>query len=257
MADTAAEPAASVAGVDFAVSELIQQSLTALQTARAQLTEADAKELDRVITATAAQSTISLLQIQWLSKTRRSLPDALSSSVLYVHDFLSSTSLCPVTPAVAASTRNPLFTAHLQQLRINQEARAYQQMMNQHKWETQGKSIFSSGQNINSISAVNSNKTSAANDLKMSGSIAEASKEIGVGVNMIVMMITGFAICYYIGLQLFPHSQLLPIATGTVGLIAALMMEVTLFIIRDAQADKLRDKQMKAAAARAGISLSN
>ena len=57
--------------------------------------------------------------------------------------------------------------------------------------------------------------------------------EVGMGINIIALMATGFVVFYYGGRQYFgPHDQLAPVLCGLFGLIAAMMLEIILFMLR-------------------------
>jgi hypothetical protein len=64
---------------------------------------------------------------------------------------------------------------------------------------------------------------------------------------MILMMITGFIVCWYIGKQVVhdDNNHIFPVMCGLVGLIAALMIEIILFIIRDERQEQFKEKKLK------------
>eukprot|EP00462_Mataza_sp_D1_P005552 CAMPEP_0175121046 /NCGR_PEP_ID=MMETSP0087-20121206/952_1 /TAXON_ID=136419 /ORGANISM="Unknown Unknown, Strain D1" /LENGTH=184 /DNA_ID=CAMNT_0016402547 /DNA_START=280 /DNA_END=833 /DNA_ORIENTATION=+ len=64
---------------------------------------------------------------------------------------------------------------------------------------------------------------------------AESLSFVSVGVNMILLMFTGFVVCWYLARQAFGEESLWPLVFGLVGLSAAMLLEVLLFIVRDAK----------------------
>lgn len=62
---------------------------------------------------------------------------------------------------------------------------------------------------------------------------AESLSFVSFGVNVIVLMITGFIVCWFAARQYFGAESILPIVFGLVGLLFAMMVEVCLFIIRE------------------------
>lgn len=130
---------------------------------------------------------------------------------VYIHQLLHD---CAVTsPYTAKPIRavNKQFQQYLAQQRIIQEHRQYRDMMH--------------------------NKLSNSTSLSMGQSYAELSGELSIGVNVILMMVTGFISAMWCGRQLFPNDIVLPVVCGLAGMIIALLIEIMLFIIRDRKHD--------------------
>lgn len=68
-------------------------------------------------------------------------------------------------------------------------------------------------------------------------SVKGASRDIGHGLNILTLMATGFIVFYYAGSNLFPHNPMLAVFCGMGGLVGALMLEVTLFLVREQKSD--------------------
>jgi hypothetical protein len=65
------------------------------------------------------------------------------------------------------------------------------------------------------------------------------SKGMGMGVHILTLMATGFVVCWYLGRNIFAFSpnpvarEVYPVLCGLLGLICAMLMEITLFVIRE------------------------
>jgi len=99
----------------------------------------------------------------------------------------------------------------LEKMRRKQEERQYQQMM-----------IGSSGP-LTIKSSISEGKSSAGSALN----------EAGVGLNILVLMATGFILFWYAGRSIFPSQPIMPTICGLVGMIGAMILETLLLIIRD------------------------
>jgi hypothetical protein len=155
-----------------------------------------------------SQSSQSHNQSNRLSNTQ-----SISQSInrpLSVHKLLEKSALLPVEEA-PKKPRDPEFLAFLERMRHQQERREIAML---------SKPINAS---INEL-----NQTTSA-----SKGVGAEHRELGHGVNILTLMGTGFAVFYYAGTMLFPHSPLGPILMGLVGLIGALLMEVSLLLIRE------------------------
>lgn len=143
----------------------------------------------------------------------------------YIHELLRHTTYYqqPIQPTKRKSAE---FERYLQQQRIKLDRLEYETMIN------------------NSISKKQQHKIG-----NVGQSFAEISKDISIGINVILMMITGFMVALFIGRQLFVDNVTMQVLCGTVGLIIALLVEVILFIIRDKTKDehikKLEQRKLK------------
>lgn len=70
----------------------------------------------------------------------------------------------------------------------------------------------------------------------MSGPLSgfsQVTKDLSVGLNVILVMFTGFMVFYYAGNMLFPHNKVYATGLGAIGLIAALLLETFVLLLRD------------------------
>jgi uncharacterized membrane protein YuzA (DUF378 family) len=67
--------------------------------------------------------------------------------------------------------------------------------------------------------------------------------DLGVGLNMIALMATGFFVFYLLGQRLGGGSKLVPVVSGLVGLVGAMLVETILFMIREEKAAALRKRR--------------
>jgi len=84
-------------------------------------------------------------------------------------------------------------------------------------------------------------KTSVSDSFTFQGTM----KDISIGVNIILIMITGFVVFYYVGGMLFPHNLTMKMAIAAFGLVAALLLEVTMLLIRDKQESMINEREAK------------
>lgn len=67
--------------------------------------------------------------------------------------------------------------------------------------------------------------------------------DLGVGLNMIALMATGFFVFYLLGQRLGGGNKLVPVVSGLVGLVGAMLVETILFMIREEKAAALRKRR--------------
>ena len=63
--------------------------------------------------------------------------------------------------------------------------------------------------------------------------VGEASRDMGAGLNILTLMVTGFAVFYYAGTMVGGGGQLVPVVSGLIGMVGAMMVEVVLLMIRE------------------------
>jgi hypothetical protein len=78
---------------------------------------------------------------------------------------------------------------------------------------------------------------SLVNNMKNDQNVRSTFADLGLGVNILTLMFTGFLFGYFAGSQLVPSSKIAPAAFGLVGLIIALGIEATLVMLRESQMD--------------------
>ena len=75
----------------------------------------------------------------------------------------------------------------------------------------------------------------------MGEGVASASRDLGEGLNILTLMVTGFAVFYYAGVQVGGGGKVVPVVCGLVGLVGALMVEVALLMLRERRGKKAED----------------
>lgn len=77
--------------------------------------------------------------------------------------------------------------------------------------------------------------------------VRSTTAEMGLGLNILTLMFTGFVVFYYIGTMISdsPSNTVLPVMMGLVGVIGALLMEVILVLLRERRQDILKEKADK------------
>lgn len=184
-------------------------------------------------------ATVTLAQVHKLSELYRNLfpnPTTLSST--------SSHSSSTSSPATSSSPpfhgfvfellrgsfvhnapppkkrRDPEFEKYLQELRIKQERREYQQLVKDLPGNAEPTASFGS-------------------------EYSAAQRELSTGVNILSLMITGFVVFWYAGSSMFPDSNIKAIFCGFGGLVAAMFLEIFLFLVRDQKEQIKEDKKQK------------
>jgi uncharacterized membrane protein len=199
----------------------------------------------------APPATLTYEQIQTLSRLYRStLPadadvaaasandtdaaaaDETSPGRGYVHELLRGSSVQPLPVARSTRRQDPEFKRYLEEQRIKQERREYNRMVA----DLPGNRFAADRAEREEMSS-------------MGSEYASAQRDIGHGINVLTLMATGFIVFYYVGTSLFPHNQVFAILTGLLGLIAALMLEVCLFLVREQKKELVESAQEKMARA--------
>mmetsp|Transcript_33272 Transcript_33272/g.54063 ORF Transcript_33272/g.54063 Transcript_33272/m.54063 type:complete len:255 (+) Transcript_33272:44-808(+) len=67
--------------------------------------------------------------------------------------------------------------------------------------------------------------------------------ELGLGLNIILLMLSSFFVLYTGGQQAFPDSKIIPVLMGAAGLVGILIVETILIIARDEREELRRKKQ--------------
>jgi hypothetical protein len=98
--------------------------------------------------------------------------------------------------------------------------------------------------------ASSSSSSSSSSSVNVASMFGTATRDLAFGVNVLAVMFTGFVVFFYAGMSLFPHNRTAHAVCGLAGFVAAMMLEATLFIVRD-EAAHLRSKQLAVDAARA------
>jgi hypothetical protein len=141
----------------------------------------------------------------------------------WVHTLCQRSRIQPLPSSRAARPRDPAFLKFLEEQRWKQERREYHAMVK----DLPGNKISPDQQ-----------------EEGIGSSYASASRDLGHGINILTLMVTGFIVFYYVGSNLFPHNHIWPVLCGLVGLIGALMVEVSLFLVREQKAS-LEETQHK------------
>jgi uncharacterized membrane protein len=150
----------------------------------------------------------------------------------YVHELLRGSSVQPLPVARSTRRQDPEFKRYLEEQRIKQERREYNRMVA----DLPGNRFAADRAEREEMSS-------------MGSEYASAQRDIGHGINVLTLMATGFIVFYYVGTSLFPHNQVFAILTGLLGLIAALMLEVCLFLVREQKKELVESAQEKMARA--------
>mmetsp|Transcript_17546 Transcript_17546/g.24498 ORF Transcript_17546/g.24498 Transcript_17546/m.24498 type:complete len:217 (+) Transcript_17546:3-653(+) len=68
--------------------------------------------------------------------------------------------------------------------------------------------------------------------------------ELGLGLNIILLMLSSFFVLYTGGQQAFPDSKVIPVLMGAAGLVGILVIETILIIARDEREELRRKKRL-------------
>jgi len=230
--------------VAFTVTPRIQQALQRLVDSKSNLSVDQQQQAD-ALPATQSPS-ITLSQLQQLSSLLLALPPpaaATSSSTSpasaaipsRLHELLDNSSL--YTPAPSTRKRDPAFLAFLERQRIRQSQREYLSLVH----DLPGNSELARVVHATSIA------TTPVDAAEYSSGFGKAvGREMGEGVNILTLMVTGFVVGYYGAGMVWPHSKLAPVVGGLIGLVGALLMEVTLLMLREQRGEEMASKQRQA-----------
>lgn len=153
--------------------------------------------------------------------------DDASPGLGFVHELLQDSSVAPLAPLRSGRVQDPAFKRYLQEQRWKQDRREYNEL----------------------VKDLPGNKLPASEDPSIGAGVKAASRDIGHGINIISLMITGFVVFYYIGSNLFPHNHIFAVLCGLLGLVGALMVEVCLFLVREQKQEMGEVQQIKMARA--------
>jgi len=147
----------------------------------------------------------------------------------FVHELLRGNSVVPLPVARSNRRQDPAFKRYLEEQRLKQERREYARL------------VADLPGNRGAVDRAEREDGSGS----VGTSYRDASRDIGHGVNVLTLMATGFIVFYYAGTGLFPHNQVLAVLCGMGGLVAALMMEVCLFLVREQKKELAETQQHK------------
>jgi hypothetical protein len=143
----------------------------------------------------------------------------------YVHELLQGSAVHVPAPAAPQLTREQLaFKKKLARLRVQHENREYDRLL--------GRGDAAS-EPFRFVPAANASQ-SARHKARIGDSDGTMLQQVGIGLNMIVFMITGFVLFWFIGKQYFPAGDLVsPVLCGVLGLVGAMLVEISLYILRE------------------------
>ncbi len=177
----------------------------------------------------------------------------------WVHELTRGSELVPIAPVT--KRKSPEFEAFLAKMRARAEKREYDGMVKNLRPKDTIFDTLSGGAIDATPSDSHVLRTPNTSGGGSGGAAARAAginanmitrnplREAAVGMNVIIVMITGFVVFWYAGKQFFhaePNS-IKPVITGVCGLVAAMILEVTLLIVRD-QKQQLHNARKLAAA---------
>ena len=225
--------------VAFTITPRIQQALHHLADEKSNLTAIQQQQAEALPAATSPCITLS--QLQQLSSLFLCLPTfaagASSSSVPSagtgrLYELLDGSSL--YTPAPSTRKRDPAFLAFLERQRAKQSQRDYLSLVQ----DLPGNAELARVVHASSIATT---PTDAAD--YSSGFGKAIGREMGEGINILTLMVTGFVVGYYGAGMAWQHSKLAPVVGGLVGLVAALLMEVTLLMLRERRGEEMQSRR--------------
>jgi hypothetical protein len=161
----------------------------------------------------------------------------------FVHELIKDSKL--YSEPIKTSRQTAEFKAFLARMRVVSERREYYGLVK----DLPGNSVLRQ-----SLTAVQSQDPDAAaiassqddSSNSFASQYKSASREMGVGINILTLMFTGFVVFWYAGQQMFryhpTYDKIGPVFCGLVGLIGALLLEVTLFMLRESKAE-IKQKQ--------------
>ena len=231
-------PATEVA---FTVTPRIEQAVQYLLDNKSKLTADQQQQADAL--PGIKSPSITLSQVRQLSSLLLTLP-SLSTATLSstaasaapiptrLHELLDTSSL--YTPAPSTRKRDPAFLAFLARQRIKQSQRDYLSLVH----DLPGNTELAQFVHATSIA---STPTDAAD--YSSGFGKAMGREMGEGINILTLMLTGFVVGYYGAGMLFQHSKIAPVAGGLVGLVGAMLVEVTLLMLRERRGEEMQTRR--------------
>lgn len=158
--------------------------------------------------------------------------DDLDCGSGWVHELIRGSSPAINILADNRPKRDPKLDVHLAKLRYQHERREYQQLVKNMPGNRSLREEESIGQQF-----------------------SKAAIEMSIGLNMIVLMATGFIVCWFIASKFFPAGSSWPVICGAGGLVFAMMVEMVLFLVREAKSDihTAERAKIKAAAEKASL----
>ena len=140
----------------------------------------------------APRFTLTFAQVQLLSRLYRSTlsPDASASADAtadsttddsspgsgFVHELLLDSSVAPLAPLRSGRVQDPAFKRYLQEQRWKQDRREYNEL----------------------VKDLPGNKLPLSEDPSIGAGVKAASRDIGHGINILSLMVTGFVVFYYV-----------------------------------------------------------
>ena len=233
----------AAADVAFTATPRIQQALQRLRDSKSSLTSEQQQQSVSLPATDSASITMS--QLQCLSSLLLALPAPPASATspaaappCRLHELLEHSSL--YTPPPPARKRDPAFLAFLNRQRIKQSQREYLSLV---------KDLPGNSELANAVHASSIASTPVEAGEYTSGFGKAIGREMGEGINILTLMVTGFVVGYYGAGMLWQHSKIAPVAGGLVGLVGAMMLEVTLLMLREQHGEELvakRKQELKA-----------
>jgi len=211
----AAAPAAPQSTLTFSQLQLLSRCYRSTLPCAAAATSADAA--DSSAAAAAAKSAAA-------ARAAAFAADDSSPGDGYLHQLIVGSQVCALTPARSSRQQDPAFKRYLQEQRWKQDRREYAELVK----DLPGNRVRDP-------------------ETAIGKGYASASRDVGHGINILTLMVTGFIVFYYAGTNLFPHNQIFAVLTGLVGLVGAMMVEVCLFLVREQKTEMGEAQQVKLA----------
>ena len=224
------------AEVAFTVTPRLQQALQHLLDSKSRLTADQRAQVDAL--PAAKSPSITLTQARLLSSLLLTLhaSDSTTSTLATVpsrlYELLDGSSL--YTAAASTRRRDPAFLAFLERQRIKQSQREYLSLVH----DLPGNTELARAVHATSIA------TTPTDASDYSGGFGKSiGREMGEGINILTLMVTGFVVFYYGASMVWQHSKLAPVVGGLVGLVGALLLEVTLLMLRERRGEEMQSKR--------------
>ena len=137
----------------------------------------------------------------------------------YVHELVRGSSIAPVTNPDAPPVYSPAVAANLERIRAKVAKREINLLLGKRADGTSGKEdgIF--------------------------GGFSHVTKDLSIAANIIMMMVTGFVVMWYVGRMLYQHNTALQMGFGAVGVVGVLAIETVLLAIRDNKQERWEKEQ--------------
>lgn len=158
-----------------------------------------------------------------------------------VHSYLLLQGSSIYIPPKPIKKKSPDFEAYLERCRQRQDRKEYLTLM-------YGKAPIEHGrerEDYEDDEELDDDIDMQAQSLKFDQNIRSTLNDLGLGVNILTLMFTGFLLGYFAATQLFPESKIAPAALGLGGLIVALGIEATLVLLRESKLDSIESSTTK------------